>query len=228
MGAHRLVEASSLRGATIIEAVVALALGAGGGAGFLVFSGDLQTPTQLHALETEKAGVEQQIRAHDQELQRREQLIAQARAAAQAQAQAQVAQARAQAAAHAAAEVAAVTQASQAPKFGRLTLRALSGNLDVDGGGSLTGHGRSVELAFADKPGKIRVHAGQFSVVLMPKAGRRELGMDVTVSPMALITADGNRVGTSAENLKVGHRPYKLDFQSPVAGDLNLLLSYRK
>lgn len=221
-----------MRGTTIVEAVVALALGAGAGAGFIVGTGDLKGSSEMARLDGEKAGFEKQLVDHQKELARRQQLIADADRARVAMAEADE-RARAEADAKARAEADAkarepVRVAEKLPAFGLLTIKALSGDLEVDGGPGLSGKGRSVDLAFESTPGKIKLKSAKFNVVITPKSVGRLLTLDVTVSPLAIITADGNRVGTSALGLAVDRKPFKLDFQSPAAGDLNLLLSFKK
>jgi hypothetical protein len=221
-----------LRATSIVEAVLALALGAGGGAGFIMGTGDLKSGAQIEQLEREKTEVEHKIDEHRKELTQREALVAEKAKAdldRARQEQEQKAKAEQEQQAKALKEKEALSHVEKLPPFGLLTIKALSGDLDIDGGPGLKGTGKTVDLAFQEAPGKIKVRTGKFTVVLTPKvSAAKTIFLDVQVSPLAIITADGNRVGTSAPGLLVERKPFKLDFASPAAGDMNLLLTFKK
>lgn len=232
-----------MSGSTVVHAAAALVVGAGAGAGFLFVSGDLAGSGKIAQLADDKASVERRLQKHadasavlakawteyDAE-------VAKRKAAEEARAKAE-AEAKAAAEAEAAAAAAAATAKPAAappkpvevlPAFGLLTLKGASGDLEVDGGPGLAGRGKSVDLSFTAAPGRIKVRSGPFKVDLTPRVEGKGLKVDVSVSPLAIITADGNRVGTSAQGLVIDRKPFKLDFASPNAGELNLLLVYRK
>lgn len=216
-----------MRVMTIVEAVLALSIGAGGGFGFLFATGEMKTGGQLsamrHSVEAEERRVDSERSAEKmrQELAAKE-AADKARLAAAAAAEAEKA-ARVQAASAAAAAAAAAL-----PKYGVLVIKALNQDVVVDNGAEHK-EGKVVELEFNDLPGKIKVKAGKFNLVLNPKIGARNtMGLDVSVSPLAIIKADGIAKGTSAPGLDIGRTAFKLDFSSPASGELNLILQYKK
>ncbi len=213
------------------------------GAGWLVGSGRLQAPWDAGRLTAEKQALVEKRRKYDTELAQRQAAIAaaeqRAREAAAAEAAlrakraAEEAEARARAEAEAEAEAERAKAAEKKGKTqaqGTLVIRSLSTDFEVDAGQNRGGRGRLVEVPFVSAPGKIRVKASRFTVVLVPHLtpGTKSLRLDVSVSPMALVSANDERLGPSARGLTVDRKPFKLDLQSPVAGDLNLILTYRR
>lgn len=215
---------------TLVEAVVALGIGVGGGVGFLYGTGDMKGAAEVATLQGQADQLTkdvEQARAAAEAARQAEmvRLEAERRAAQEAMARAAAERVAAE---RAAAEKAAAIVANAGPKFGQLTIKALAGALNVDGGPGLKGTGKVVDLAFEEQPGKVKVKAGRFTVVLTPRPMGRYLGLDVSVSPLAIIKADGVAMGTSASNLEVTKSAFKLDFSSPASGDLNLILQYKK
>ena len=219
-----------MRPAMLLEAVLAVALGAGGGAGFLFGTGDLRTPAQIDVLQTELDSTRRAVTERKEAVRRAEQARLEAEEKARLAAEAAAlreAEEKARLAAEEAARKEAEAKANRMPAFGLLSIKAAA-DLNVDAG-EVSDRGKSVELPFENKPGKIKVKGGRFTIYLTPRVQGSRLKLDVSVSPMAIIVADGERKGVStAQGLVVGRGPFKLDFQSPAAGDLNLVLQYRK
>lgn len=221
-----------MRVLTLVEAVVALGVGALGGLGLLYGTGELKTSAQLSQLradydnafqsELSRLESERRVRLEAEEEANRRIREAEARARAEAEAEAQAARLKAEA------ERARAEAAPKLPAYGQLVLKAAT-DLEVDGGAAGGGRGKSIDLAFDTAPsGRIRVKGGKFTINLTPKLRGSRMTLDVSVSPMAIIAADGERKGVStAQDIAVG-RQLRLDFQSPAAGDLNLVLAYRR
>lgn len=216
-------------GVLVLEAVVALGVGGGAGVGYLLHENrDLHTPAWIRAQE-------RRIEAEERELARQEaerlRLLAEEREKAEAERLAlEKARLEEEARLRALAEEEERRKAEAQPKlpaFGILAIRAAAGDLQVDGGPALRAAGRSVELRFEEKPGKITVKSGVYTIVLDPKPGPKSLALAVTVSPMALVWSNDHNNGTSAANLEVDRNPFKLDFRAPAA-TANLILQYRR
>jgi hypothetical protein len=230
-----------LRGSTIVEAMVALALGLGAGAAYLVATGELPGQDAIQRLGDGKAAAQKRLDDHasekarianlqadfDAELKRREGLIKASEEAARAAAAAAEAEAAKAAEAARAAEAAKVV-VEKLPAFGLLAVKAVSGDLSVEAGPGKGGKGKAVDVPFDAAPAPVKLAGGKFKIDLKPRLEGKALVLDVAVQPMAIITADGNRVGTSAQGLRVERKAFNLDFQSPVAGELKLLLTFKK
>lgn len=216
-----------MRVLTLVEAAVALGIGALGGVGLLYGTGELRTSSQLtqlrrdyddaYTLELTRLEAERTGRLEQEEAdRRREEAEAKARAEAEAAAKAREAESKAREEA----------EKNRLPAFGVFTVKAAS-DLELEAG-ARTERGRSIELGWEAAPGKFKIKGGKFTINLTPKVAGNRLLLDVAVSPMAIVVADGERKGVStAQGLPVG-KLLKLDFQSPAAGDLNLILQYRK
>ncbi len=235
-----------MRPGIILQALFAFALGAGAGAALLFGTGELRTPKATSELAARVGSLSEQIEAHGKELERRNELVRQARERAKQEAEA------AEKAREAALEAErqrlaaeqeqksreekekkakeAAAQKGKVPVFGVLSIRSLSNEFEVDAGTNKGGRGRNVEVPFVNAPTKLRIKAGRFTVVLAPKVvgAAKSMLMDVSVTPMALVSANDNRIGPSAFGLAVERKPFKLDIQSPAVGDLNLILTFRR
>jgi len=215
----------------LVEAVVALALGIGGGFAFLYGSGDLKSGAQVRQLQDAYDAALRDEQARADEFRKRELAAAADKARREAE-DAQRAAKEAEEARRRAEEDERIRKAAEnaakLPPFGELTIKALSGDLDVDGGAAGRGTGAQVKLPFNAEPTPIKVKAGKFSISLKPRANTKTLKVDVTVSPLALIVANGENKGTSAGGLEIGKSPFKLEVKSPAAGDLNLILQYAR
>lgn len=222
-----------MRPVLFIEALVALAIGAGIGTGFLFASGELKTPGRVNELRAELAATQQQIAAREESIR----LAEKARVEAEERAERERAEAEelARRAAALAAEQArlAVEQArtkeppppSQRASFGTLTVKSTSPlAASFDGANK---RGKGLDFAFFKKPETLTIQGGSFTIRLSPTVQNGRLLVDVRVSPMSIVSAQGERIGTSAHGLEVGRTPFALDFNSPTAGDLNLVLLYK-
>lgn len=233
-----------MRPALLVQGLIALALGAALGFGFLFGTGQLRTPSQIDGLRGELDATRRTIaerKAAAEEAAARaaeaERLAAEQRARDEQRAREEAdARARerareresAEAERRAAAELAASRTrraAAEPAAYGVLTIRAQSPLTAVSGGTSMFGKG--LDLPFSKEPGKITLKDGRFTINLTTKVVASRLMLDVTVSPMAIVSAEGERLGTSAHGLQVGRSPFALGFNSPTAGDLNLVLQYK-
>lgn len=233
-----------MRPALLVQGLIALILGAALGVGFLFGTGQLRTPSQVSALRGELAAT-RRIIASATALAAKAEADAEAEAEAEAEAarlaaeQRALEEQRAQNEAEARAKDAAdqerqaadraprpkVRPVSQPAAYGVLTIRAQSPLTAISGGQSMFGKG--LDLPFTKEPGKITLKDGRFTVNLATKVVASRLMIDVTVSPMAIVSAEGERLGTSAHGLQVGKSAFALGFNSPTAGDLNLVLQYK-
>lgn len=216
-----------LRVLTLVEATLALAVGALGGAGLLYGTGDLKSAGQIERLQRDydDAFRLELSRLETQRAARLEEARAeQERAAAAEKARlAELDRKRVEALQR---EQELAKEKNRLPAFGLLVLKAAS-DLEVDTGAGLE-RGKSIDVPWETPPVKFKVKGGKFTISLTPKLKGNRLTVDVAVSPMAIIVADGERKGVStAQGLVVG-KSLKLDFQSPAAGDLNLVLQFRK
>lgn len=231
-----------MRATTIVEAILALALGVVVGIAFLYATDELKTPGEIAALERAASEERRRVELEALERQKEEELareraererLEKERAEREARALAERERREREERERAEREKAEQTRrdvrvAQVTPEYGRLVVRTLADNLEIDGGPSLRGKGKEVTLNFTDRPGRIRVKGGNFTVTLHPKPYGQVLGLDVSVSPLAIIKANDVATGTTAQGLEVDRQPFKLDFSSPSAGELNLILQYRK
>lgn len=221
-----------MRPATLVQAVIALAIGAGGGFGYLYGTGNLSTPARLEALSSKLDATRQKISVRRQaaaaaeqaRLEAEEKALEAARAEERRLAEALAEEQRL--AEEQAARAKAAEEAARAPSYGTLSIKATT-EISVEAGRS-TQKGKAVTLPFTSAPGKLKLKDGRFTVYLTPKVKGSRMELDVSVSPMAIITADGKREVSTVRGLVVGRGPFALDFNSPTAGDLNLVLQFRK
>lgn len=221
-----------MRPATLVQAVIALVIGAGGGVGYLYGTGQLSTPARLEELTSKLDATRQTIsvrrqaaaEAEKERLEAEEKALEAARAEERRLAEALAEEQRL--AEEAAARAKAAEAANRAPAFGVLSINATT-EISVESSDG-TRKGKAVTLPFSSAPGKLKLKDGRFTVYLTPKVKGSRLELDVSVSPMAIIAADGERKVSSVQGLVVGRGPFALDFNSPTAGDLNLVLQFRK
>lgn len=221
-----------LRVMTLVEAVLALGIGVGGGFGFLYGTGDLKTSGEIVAM---REKIDSELRRVEKERLDAIESARLAKVAAEAEAGRERERLAAIAAAAETARLAALAGGgttenviTKSARFGELSIKAVGDNVSVDGGEGLKGSGAEVKLAFEALPAKLKVKSGKFTVMLTVKASGKMLGIDASVSPLAIVKADGVAVGTNASGLEIGRKPFTLEFNSPASGELKLLLVFRK
>lgn len=214
-----------MRAVNFVEAVVALVIGAGGGAGFLVSTGDLKSSADVATIQRETDDARKSIETTKTEIRSlEEQQAAAAKAKIEADTKARlVEEERLRIEKEREKEKANVPVL---PAFGQLVLKAAS-DLEIEYGSERL-RGKSVNVDFPTKPEKFKIKGGKFTVTVTPKLQGTKLAIDVSVSPMAIIQVDGERQGVSTAMGIVVAKQLKLDLQSPAAGDLNLILQFRK
>lgn len=229
-----------MRPALLIQGLIALILGAALGFGLLFGTGQLRSPAQVDALRSELDATRRSVaerksaiaaaeaaarEAEADRLAAEQRALAEQQARDEAAARAREAASLDRQAADLAARERAQTASRQSAAYGVLTIRAQAPLTAISGGQSMFGKG--LDLPFAKEPGKITLKDGRFTINLTTKVVASRLMIDVTVSPMAIVSAQGERLGTSAHGLQVGKTAFALGFNSPTAGDLNLVLQYK-